>query len=159
MKPRNIWIASLLLIFTFGLYHLYWQSNIQRDIYKQKNIGFDGWVHAVLVVFTLGFYSLYWHMVLRNRIGDACRPLYAYIYAVSFVMGYILLLSGAAIVFERSLLILFRLDLVNAPRWNFGVEAWILIGVGAVVLVGRFIAAILIQIRINTMQSSGEKNS
>jgi len=137
---------------TLGLYHLYWQARIQHQIYKEKGRGIDGWAHAVLVVFTLGFYSLYWHMVLPKRIGDEGKAAYIYIYASSFVVGYILVFSGVAIVLERSLLILFLLDSVNAPRWNIGLDAWILIAVGTFALIGRYIAAIFIQRRINKMQ-------
>ena len=54
MKKRNLIVMVLLLLFTFGIYGVYWYCSFQNQLKKQTGLGFGGIMHLVVTILTFG---------------------------------------------------------------------------------------------------------
>ena len=68
MKKRNLIVMVLLLLFTFGIYGVYWYCSFQNQLKKQTGLGFGGIMHLVVTILTFGIYGLYWTFVVGQRL-------------------------------------------------------------------------------------------
>ena len=68
MKKRNIVVMVLLLVFTFGIYGLYWYCSFQNQLKKTTGKGFGGVGHFFMSIITFGIYPLYWSYAVGGRI-------------------------------------------------------------------------------------------
>lgn len=73
MKYRNLFLAIVLSICTFGLYGIYWFICLTNDSNRMspQNKTASGGVALLSVILTLGIYSLYWNYKLGKKVGDS----------------------------------------------------------------------------------------
>ena len=70
MKNRNIFVMILLMIFTFGIYYLYWHCSFQNQLQKATGKGFTGVGHFFMLIFTFGIYMIYWQYAAGKRLNQ-----------------------------------------------------------------------------------------
>ena len=87
MKKRNLLTMVLLIIFTFGIYGLYWYCSFQNQIKKETGEGFGGLGHLLMTFITFGIYSLYWSYAVGGRIEKAGGKNNGILYLVLTFLG------------------------------------------------------------------------
>ncbi len=87
MKKRNIITMVLLLLFTFGIYGIYWYCSFQNQIKKATGKGFSGVGHFFMTIITFGIYNLYWSYVVGGRIKELGGKDNGIIYLVLTLFG------------------------------------------------------------------------
>ena len=68
MTKRSIVSLVLLMIFTFGIYALYWYFKFHSEIREASGEGASGGLHF-LGLFTFGIYPIYWVYKTSKRIA------------------------------------------------------------------------------------------
>lgn len=73
MKRRNVALAIIFSIITFGLYGLYWFVQINHDMQELANSNkrTSGFVAFILSLITFGIYGLYWMYKMGTLQGEA----------------------------------------------------------------------------------------
>lgn len=74
MKKRNIVLAVIFTIITFGIYGIYWYASMQNSVKSKCGLGFGGFGTVVVTFLTFGLYSIYWSYVMGERLHLCGAP-------------------------------------------------------------------------------------
>lgn len=68
MKKRNIALAIVFSIITFGIYGIYWYASMQNSVKSKCGLGYSGGVTVLFTILTFGLYGIYWYYAMGERL-------------------------------------------------------------------------------------------
>lgn len=73
IKKRNIVLAVIFSIITFGIYGIYWFICLTNDSNKlnPEKATASGGLAILFTIITLGIYSIYWNYKLGEKVGGS----------------------------------------------------------------------------------------
>ena len=73
MKKRNIALAIVFTIITFGIYGIYWFVSLANDSNRMNSAEAtaSGGMAVLFTIITFGIYSFYWAYKLGKKVGDS----------------------------------------------------------------------------------------
>ncbi len=74
IRERSIFLVILLLIFTLGLYGIFWIASMQNDVRSKTGEGYSGGVTVLVTILTFGIYGIYWSYVMGGRLQRSGAP-------------------------------------------------------------------------------------
>lgn len=68
MKKRNIALAIIFSIITFGIYGIFWYASMQNSVKSKCGLGYGGGVTVLFTILTFGLYGIYWMYAMGERL-------------------------------------------------------------------------------------------